>query len=263
MRAKYFTAKNKEDAEAEALAYFECGAEELTIDVVSGEEEGSESLQILAIKGTPGEVNLMDAFFGLYYENDGVYLEIYAGRGPGESLESGDLINHLGRKKIANLNVAAAQELLEKGSGRVKIAAAQTQYVYGEDLSVAIGGNDLEASARLLAPEPGATLLTPEAARQKLQEAGVSHGIDDSALTALLKAKEYGEPKVIARATPPEDGMDGKLIFHFSTDERTGRPREIEGGRVDYYSLDLYIPVTEGQLLVSRTAATEGSRARR
>ena len=258
MRAKYFTAQNKEAAEAQALAYFKCGAGELTIDVISGDEEGSESCQILALKGTPGEINLADAFFGLYYEEDGVYLEIYSARGSGASLESGDLINHLGRKKIANLSVSAAQTLLEKGAGRAMIASAQTEYVYGEDLSVVIAGSDLEASARLLAPEPDATLLTLEAAREKLAEAGVSHGIDDSALTALLEAKEYGDSKVVARATPPEDGVDGKLIFHFSTDERTGRPREIEGGRVDYYSLDLYIPVTEGQLLVSRTAATEG-----
>ena len=226
MRAKYFTAKNKEAAEGQALAYFECGAEELTIEVISGEEEGSDSLQILALKGTPGEIRMMDAFFGLYYENDGVYLEIYAARGPGASLESGDLINHLSRKRIANLSISTAQELLEKGEGRAKIATAQTEYVYGEDLSVVIAGNELEASARLLAPEPNATLLTLETARQKLQEAGVSHGIDDTALTALLEAKEYGEPKVVARATPPEDGEDGKLIFHFSTDERTGRPRD-------------------------------------
>jgi len=258
MRAKYFTAQNKEAAEAEALAYFECGAGELTIDVIGGDEEGSESLQILALKGSPGEINQMDAFFGLYYEDDGVYLELYAARGSGKSLEGGDLISHLGRKKISNLSIPAAQALLEKGSGREKIAAAQTEYVYGEDLSVVIAGSDLEASARLLPPEPDATLLTLESAKQRLLEAGVSHGIDDAALTALLEAKEYGVSKVIAKATPPEDGVDGKLIFHFSTDERTGRPREIEGGRVDYYSLDLYIPVTEGQLLVSRTAATEG-----
>ena len=182
MKAKYFTANNKEAAEAEALAYFKCGAGELTIDVISGKEEGSESCQILALKGTPGDLNRMDAFFGLYYESNGVYLEIYAARGPGASLESGDLISHLGRKKITNLSIQAAQTLLEKGAGRALIAPAQDEYVYGEELAVVIAGNEMEASARLLAPEPDATLLTPEAARQTLLESGVSHGIDDSAL---------------------------------------------------------------------------------
>ena len=258
MRAKYFTANNREAAEAKALAYFECGAGELTIDVISGGEEGSESLNILAIKGTPEHIKQMDAFFTLYYENDGVYLEIYAERGRGAQLESGDVLKHLGRKRLTSLSLSAAQELIEKGEGRAKIAPGQSEYVYGEELSVTVSKDELEASARLLPPEPNATMLTLEAAKTKLLEAGVTHGVDDSALTALIEEKDYGEPQVVARATPPEDGVEGKLVFNFSTDERTGSPREIGGGRVDYYSLDLYVPVTEGQLLVTRTVATEG-----
>jgi len=97
-----------------------------------------------------------------------------------------------------------------------------------------------------------------EAAKAKLTEAFVVHGVDEAALAALLDSKDYRGPHVIARATPPADGEDGKLIFNFSTDERTGSPREIGGGRVDYRSLDLYVPVNEGQLLVTKIAATEG-----
>jgi len=57
----------------------------------------------------------------------------------------------------------------------------------------------------------------------------------------------------------PQDGEDGKLLFNFSTDKRTGCPMEIEGNRVDYRSLDLYIPVEKGQLLVTLIPPTEGA----
>jgi len=257
MEAKYFTAESKETAEAAALTYFACGKEEVVFDTISGEEDGP--WQILAIKGAPGEADNMDATYGLYYEEDGVYLELYAERGKGEPLDSHDVMHHLVRKNIVNLSVPAVQTLAGTGYGRSKIAMCQQEHIYGEDIKVIITGDELEASARLLAPEPGGPVLDLNAAKQKLIEEGVIHGVDESALVELLEAKDYGEPRVVARATPPDDGADGKLIFHFSLDERTGTPREIGGGRVDYRSLDLYVPVTEGQLLVTKTAATEGS----
>jgi len=258
MKAKYFTANDQETVEAMALKHFGCSKEELTIDIISGDQEGDETWQILAIKGAPAETRNLDADFTIYFEEDGVFLEIYEERGSGESLDSNELMHHLSRKKIVDLSITSVQNLVAKGSGRAKIAMTQNEHVYGEDLNIVITGDEQEASVRLLAPEPNGPFLELEMAKTKLKEAGVEHGIDIVELTTLLESKEYGEPRVVAKATPPTDGEDGKLIFHFSTDERTGSPREIGGGRVDYRSLDLYVPVVEDQLLVSKTDATEG-----
>ena len=258
LKAKYFTAESKEAAEAMALAHFKCGREELTIDIVSGDQEGDESWQILAIKGTEAETKSMDAAYAFYYEPDGVFLELYKARGQGADLDRNDLMLHITRKKIIDPGISTIQNLVEKGSGRARIAIFQTEFIYGEDINIVVTGDELEASVRLLPPEPNGPVLSIEDAKRKLIEFGVVQGVDEEALASLLESKEYGEPRLIARATPPVDGEDGKLIFHFSTDERTGSPREIGGGRVDYRSLDLYVPVTEGQLLVSKTEATEG-----
>ena len=259
MKAKYFTAGSREEAEAGALVYFACGKEALTIDIISGDREGDTTWQILAIKGTSAETNNMDAFFSLYYETDGVYLEIYPERGKGADLDRSALMLHLSRKKIVDLSISSVQSITEISSGRAKIAMNQAEIIYGEDISITVTGDELEADARLLAPEPNGPPMELAAVKQKLAEAGVIHGIDDAALVELLAAKEYGEPYVVAKATPPSDGEDGKLVFHFSTDERTGAPVEIGGGRVDYRTLDLFIPVTEGELLVTKTDATEGT----
>jgi len=200
----------------------------------------------------------MDAAYLISYEEDGVYLEIFPKGDNREEFISANLMNHLNRKKIVNLNISSVQNLVSDGVGRTQIALSQTEHVYGEDLTVTVSGDEKEVNARLLAPEPNGPALDINMARTLLTEAGISHGIDDEALAKLLEAKDYGEPYVVARATLPQDGEDGKLIFHFSTDERTGTPREIGGGRVDYRSLDLFVPVSEGDLLVTRTAATDG-----
>ena len=258
MNAKYFTAGSKEDAEAMAAAHFKCGKEELTIDIVSGDQEGDENWQILAIKGTAADTRNMPASYALYYEQEGLFLEIYKERGNGADLDRNDLMHHITRKRIVDPGISTIQGLVEKGSGRARIAISQAEHIYGEDINIVVTGDELEASVRLLPPEPNGPVLSIEDAKKKIFEFGVVQGVDEEALAALLSSKEYGEPIVIAKATPPVDGEDGKLIFHFSTDERTGSPREIGGGRVDYRSLDLYVPVTEGQLLVSKTDATEG-----
>ncbi|MDR2571926.1 MAG: FapA family protein [Oscillospiraceae bacterium] len=257
-KAKYFAANSKEEAEALALSYFDCGVEDLTIDIIIEGKENESPWQILAIYGKPLEIIHMGAFFTLYYEESGVYLEIYEHRGRGAPLISDDLAFYLGRKEIFDLSVSAVQALVGKGSGRIKIARQQEERIFGEDLSIVVSGDEKEANAKLLAPEPDGLILDLDTAKRKLSQAGIVHGVDVEALSDMLSAKVYGASRVVARGTPPVDGEDGRLLFHFSTDERTGAPKEIGAGRVDYRSLDLFVPVVENQLLVSKTNATEG-----
>ena len=201
----------------------------------------------------------MTATYGLLYESDGVYLEINGNDGAGHRFDDDALHHHLTRKRISGLNMNAVHELASSNSGRMKIAPAQSEYVYGEEISVDIAADGQQAAAQLLAPEPGGAQLSYEAALQYVQSSGVAYGINEHELQELVEHKVYNLSRVIAEALPPEDGENGKLVFHFETDEKTGRPKEIGGGRVDYRTLDLFEAVQEGQLLVTRELATEGT----
>ena len=258
MKAKYFIADTYEGAEELALKYFLSDASRLTLEVVREAGEGK-NLELLAIDAEPTRTTNMDASFQLYYEESGVYLELYAKRGAGEPLDSKALPQHLGRKNITGLDIKAVQRLVDMGFGRMQVAGKQNEYIYGEDLSVTISNDEKEAVAKLLAPEPGGEALSLENAKQKIIGAGVVHGVNEEELSNMLESRSYMRPTTIAKATEPVDGEDAKLIFHFSTDERTGSPKEVGHGRVDYRLLDLYVPVTENQLLVAKTAATEGT----
>ena len=257
MQAKYFTADNRDAAVEMAEKFFSCPKDLLTIDDIGGGDDGK-PCQILAISGNAGLIRNADASFGVWYEKDGVWLEIYSERGEGGSLDVPAMVKHLNRKNLSGFDQTAVQMLVAAKKGRIKIAPFQPEYIYGEEIATEIAKDEMSARAWLLAPEPGGPILEYETAVQKLQEAGVVHGVRKEELQRLLSQKDYGEPFTVAHATPVKDGEEGKLIFHFSTDARTGRPREIGGGRVDYRSLDLYEPVTEGNLLVTRIAATEG-----
>ncbi|MCL2226429.1 MAG: FapA family protein [Oscillospiraceae bacterium] len=257
MKAKYITAENLEAAENTAAEHFGLNKGEITIEVLSEDAQGA-VCEVLALVGSPGEISNMNAGFGVYYEPGGVFLEVYEQRGAGKPLVDSDLMQYLSRKNLSGVNVTPIHKLLSAKQGRSAIAPAQSEFLFGEDLKVEVSADEMEASARLLSPEPGGSALELGEAKQKIVAAGVTHCIDEQAIIELLAEKCYNEPKIIASGLPPEDGQDGTIVFNFSTDERTGRPREIGGGRVDYRSLDLYEPVTEGQLLLSKEPATEG-----
>ena len=260
MKARYFTAQVREAAEAMAEAYFRCDKSNITFEIVNEKKvEGDSHCQLFAFFGTPMELANMKAGFGIFYENDGVYLELYQERGRGRPLDSTMLPRHLSRKNISGQDSHAVQSLLAARKGRAKIAPPQQEHIYGEDINIEITKDESEAWATLLEPEQDGAPIDFEEAKQKLASAGVTNGVNEKALKELLEAKAYGRSRIVAEAVRQVDGESGKLIFHFSTDERTGRPREIGGGRVDYRSLDLYIPVSEGQLLVTRVLATEGT----
>jgi len=257
MNAKYITADSREAAGTIAANHFDCDDGDITVELINDKEDEGHC-QFLAIVGTPGEVANMNAHYGVYYESDGVYLELYKERGVGYTFDSDGLMCHLNRKNIRDINSSAVQSLVEKAEGRVRIARAQDEYIYGESINILISVGGQHASARLLAPEPKGPQLSFEDAKKMLSKAGVTHGIDEQALTTLLESKDYGKSRVVAFASPAEDGEDGKLIFDFSVDKRSGRPKELGCGRVDYRTLDLYVPVEAGQLLVTRLPATDG-----
>ena len=258
MKAKFVTAETEDAAMALAEKHFGCDRNYISFEVVSG-HEGAASWQLLAFVGSSAQIANQDASYEVYYESDGVYLEVYEKRGAGRPLHTDELMLHLSRKNISGLNSTAAHELASRGSGRVRIASAQNEYIYGEDLKIHASNDEMKAHAQLLAPEQGGAFLDYNTALQKVNSSGITHGINEEALKELLDAKDYGESKLIAEALDPVNGDDGKLIFHFHKDEKTGRPKEIGGGRVDFRTLDLFEPVQEGQLLVTRILATEGA----
>ena len=257
-KSRFFTAESRGAAETKAAEYFGCETSRITFEVISG-EEGSAEWRVFAFAGTKGELSDIDAAFGLFYETDGVYLELYAERGVGEPLDRVSLAQHLTRKNISGYNEGAVQNLVISRSGREKIAPAQQEFFFGEDIMIEIPQYDMEARVKLLAPEPGGAPIGIESVKQKLLQAGIVHGLNEQELQRVLNEKSYGESITVAAATQPVDGDNGKLIFNFQTDPITARPKELEGGKVDYKTLDLYVPVSEGQLLVSRTLATEGT----
>ena len=255
---RIFKADNREAAENMALDYFGCGKNALTFEQL-GEQAENAPCELVAFKGTAETLANVDGWYNLLYEADGVYLEVFNARGKGNELNREDMQLHIKRKNLASPHSSAISDIPSTGCVRVKIAPPQQENFYGEEIVVEVSADESEAYAKLLPGEFGGAEATLNDLNNKIKEARITHGIIEEEVGKFINNKRYDVLVTIAKAVPPQDGEDGRLVFHFSTDEKTHKPMEIEGGRVDYRSLDIYEPVTQGQLLVERLLATEGT----
>lgn len=99
--------------------------------------------------------------------------------------------------------------------------------------------------------------LDPELVIEKLENEGISHGICKQEIEEFCNRGKYYLKLKAAVGTPPIQGEDGVLEFHFETSRR-GLPKENSDGTIDYKDLDLIHNVLQDQLLCSIIPPKEG-----
>ena len=81
----------------------------------------------------------------------------------------------------------------------------------------------------------GGSPLTFERVKKEIASAGVVYGINEDMLKKLImtveKNKEEKQEVIFAKGTPPEEGKDGRVRYHFGEDESVLSPAEEEGDR--------------------------------
>ena len=200
----------------------------------------------------------MDGTYHLFYEGDGVYLEIVPARGSGAEVNRAELLSYIGRKKIQqqdNWEIAA-------GAGlpycRVKIAPAQEEFFFGAEALITFSDDEMEASLEFLPPEEEGEKMTFDQVKAAISEKGVVYGIDDDIIKELIREAAYNKKMYFARGIPAQDGIDGEIILLFES-EHGGTPTIDKDGKVDYKALDLFSTVKAGEKLAEKKPATQGA----
>jgi len=94
-----------------------------------------------------------------------------------------------------------------------------------------------------------------------LKNSGVRYGINESMLENVSKYPVYNEIIVIAEGTPPINGQNGKVEFHFDL-KKERKPTILEDGRVDFRELNLIESVKKGQVLCTLVPPLPGTPGR-
>lgn len=122
--------------------------------------------------------------------------------------------------------------------------------------------SDDQMSASLRAKKDSPETISPAAVRRMLKAEGVIHGIvEDPELESLLSSMKDSDSPVgaviVARGTPPGEGKNAVIQYHFSKDQKVGTLGI--HGEIDFKNKGEVPYVHQGDLLVEKTPAVPGS----
>ncbi len=203
--------------------------------------------------------------FLLEYNPDGVFLTLFLTTPPTEE-EQRALIEHLTRKRIYGANMTLLTgNLFHKNNAPIRLAPDQAEGHYEECYTVSVENNQMSAFITILPPEPdGERKINYSRVLTELKmQYHIGYGIDEDALKEAIENKLYYEKILIASGKPPVTGKDGELIYHFEQRAKQGEYRirqasEEDEEKIDYKNLNLFEPVIQDQLLVTKVPPESG-----
>lgn len=199
-----------------------------------------------------------NAYFQLIIKDDGTYLKLYDAEPGGKGLVYDDISSYLVDKRIYEYDkISLGKAIVNlKGEAEVKLTSA-VLLPQDEYMRIIIDENKMYAACRFYAPSNEGKLLTREDIVGGLMQAGVKYGIDEIKIIQFLKERRYCTDYIMAKATPPVEGRDAEIIYHFNTD-LTMKPKTNEDGSVDFHKLDIICHCKKGDLLATLTPVDYG-----
>lgn len=154
-------------------------------------------------------------------------------------------------KKVLSDTLAKVREKTE-----LRLTAEKVQPM-DESSIVILDTNHMTAEITLFPPAEGGSLFSRDEIIGELVRGGVKYGLVEEKLNELMVAREYCTPIILAKATPPIEGKNAQITYHFNTD-LTAKPKVLEDGSVDFHTLDTICPVKAGDLLAELQPAVPG-----
>ena len=202
--------------------------------------------------------NVNDGFYQISYENDGVFLSVCPPVGNGRRVDLQTVLDRLTRKKVRNFNRDIVQLVVTKAEKTpVRIAGPQDEIRVDVTADVKKSPDKMKGYISFNPPENG-RMMTLEEVLDQLGKSGIIYGINRTNLETIVKYPVYNEEICVAEGTPPTNGQNGKVEFHFDI-KRESKPTILEDGRVDFRELNLIQSAEQGQVLCTLTPPIRGT----
>jgi uncharacterized protein (DUF342 family) len=131
----------------------------------------------------------------------------------------------------------------------------------GKDAEVGVekSTDELRATIQIFPLVGKGSYVIKEIIYDALKTTKISYGIDEAAIEKAVENQEYLKPIQVALGTPPVDGQDAQIIYHYNR-HRKEQDRSLQNiKRIDYKELNMIINVKEDDLLIEKIPATIGS----
>ena len=189
---------------------------------------------------------------------DGVYLAI-GDIPPGENISRKDVVTLIGNYNVQDVDYNALNEKLKGNIANTEIKLSDKTQIYQvpEEAIIEISNDRMEVFITFKEPVNEGPKLDEAGIIKVLEEAGIANYNAEVAKTLAIH-KVYDRKYSIAKGTPPINGKDGYLQYHFNNENLRPKPKILEDGRVDFRQLGLLRLCERGDILVTSVPPSAG-----
>ncbi len=199
----------------------------------------------------------LNGYFQISIRDNGTWIVLYPPKEGGKPVRFDMADAYLTKWRIG-YDKKALSDMLGRAKEKTEMRLTSEKiYPMDESAIVAIDNNHLIAEITLFPPAEGRSLMSRDEIIGELVRAGVKFGLQEDCLNELMTERVFCTPVILAKATPPIEGKDAKITYHFNTD-LTAKPKMLEDGSVDFHTLDTICPVRAGDLLAELEPAVQG-----
>ena len=200
---------------------------------------------------------------GVYYVHrfgTDIALKVVLPEGEGRPVALSDVMADVRRSDTQSVDEKKIKEVVESGTGDGYVVVGSYAHNAANDaiFVIEVAQDEMQATATINAPMIGGSDVTAQQIVKALKTQGVSAGISDEKISALVDSPVYDKPAVVAEAVAPQNGRDAYIEFYFETDLSKLRAKESESGQVNYKELNQVQNVVQGQPLAIKHPPEKG-----
>ncbi|EAX48638.1 protein of unknown function DUF342 [Thermosinus carboxydivorans Nor1] len=198
---------------------------------------------------------VLDGYYQITSSDSGVFLTVFPPHGNGRPVSESVILEDLRRRDIKEFDLPIILRTVREASGLPVRIVPPSPLLAEPEIQVLVGRDRMEATLQIIAPK-GSRPVTIDEVLEKIKQVGVTYGLDHSAIQKACARP--GLKVVCARGLRPTDGQNAYIRYHVDL-ENKGKPAELEDGRVDFKSLNMFTIVRKGDLLAEKVPPTPGT----
>jgi uncharacterized protein (DUF342 family) len=203
-----------------------------------------------------------DGTFKVKITRIGVLLKVVAQRGRGAKVRVEDVLSAISARGVADFDKSKVVKIVREADGEyTKIGEWVPVEKSDSRCIIEVSDNEMKAFMTVIPPKPRGRLLDIDDVLEALNDKGVVYGIKHDVIQESLEEEVYNVPILVGEGKRSENGADAKIVYNFRTEKKV-HLEEDEKGQVNFKDLDLVENVVAGQLLATKSQATEGTPGR-
>jgi uncharacterized protein len=201
--------------------------------------------------------NPLGKYFPVEERSDGTYINV-AASGP-DGFDFVQCLRDLEAAEVVNFDPQKIKDVASRKRGLFEKIGPPFRYYNPEwDHFIDTFISPLKATI-VIKPDCLKAGLTPDADSIgfHLKRKKVIHGVKPDRILALVEQSKLGVEETVAEGEAPVNGIDAMVKIQLNT-VPSQKPKILLDGRVDFRSIETFVPVAQGQCIAIKIPATPG-----